>query len=250
MAVLRHTKTLLMLEESPSGSIRVEFAPILFAQTKKEFFVTAVVHSTISSVSTRILEHTLIWVPPMKLGTVPTVLFPLISPIRSSRNLLWKISMPVYSRRFQVLLTVCEIVFPKRYARSIRNKVLDLQALLLMDSSNVVVIVKTWLDHNYQDFELKLEGYNIFRKDRCNRRGGGVLLAIRNDISCIHRSDLEVKLEMIALEIRPNPTICVLLSAFFRPPDADELFLSQFREFLVKHSGTRLSNQSCCNWGL
>ena len=111
-----------------------------------------------------------------------------------------------------------------------------------MDSFNVVVIVKTWLDHNYQDFELKLEGYNIFRKDRCNRRGGGVLLAIRNDISCIHRSDLEVKLEMIALEIRPNPTICVLLSAFFRPPDGDELFLSQFREFLVKHPGTGLSN--------
>ena len=96
MAVLRHTTTLLMLEESrPSGSIRVEFTPILFAQTKKEFFVTAVVHGTISSVSTWILEHTLIWVPPMKLGTVPTVLSPLISPIRSSRNLLWKISMPV-----------------------------------------------------------------------------------------------------------------------------------------------------------
>ena len=38
-----------------------------------------------------------------------------------------------------------------------------------------------------------------------------MLIAIRNHISCIHRSDLEVKLEMIALEIRPSPTICVLL---------------------------------------
>ena len=95
-----------------------------------------------------------------------------------------------------------------------------------MDSFDVVVIVETWLDRNYQDFELKLEGYNIFRKDRCNRRGGGVPIAIRNHISCIHRSDLEVKLKMIALEIRPNPTICVLFCAFYRPPDADELFLS------------------------
>ena len=111
-----------------------------------------------------------------------------------------------------------------------------------MDSFDVVVIVETWLDRNYQDFELKLEGYNIFRKDRCNRRGGGVLIAVRNLISCIHRSDLEVKLEMIALEIRPNPTICVLLSAFYRPPDADVLFLSQFREFLFKYSRTGLSN--------
>ena len=114
--------------------------------------------------------------------------------------------------------------FPKALflnARSIGNKVFDLQALLLMDLFDVVVIVETWLDRNYQDFELKLEGYNIFWKDRCNRRGGGVLIAIRNHISCVHRSNLEVKLEMIALKIRLNPTICVLLSAFYRPPDTD-----------------------------
>ena len=48
-----------------------------------------------------------------------------------------------------------------------------------------------------------------------------MLIAIRNHISCVHRSDLEVKLEMIALKIRLNPTICVLLSAFYRPPDTD-----------------------------
>ena len=53
---------------------------------------------------------------------------------------------------------------------------------------------------------------------------------------------MEVKLEMITLEIRPNPSICVLLSAFYRPPDADELFLSQFREFLVIYSRTVLLN--------
>ena len=87
--------------------------------------------------------------------------------------------------------------------------------------------------------------------------GGGLVVELRGSgssdfeplhwqgaghISCIHRSDLEVKLEMIALEIRLNPTICVLLSAFYRPPNADEFFLSQFRELLVKYSGTGLSN--------
>ena len=53
---------------------------------------------------------------------------------------------------------------------------------------------------------------------------------------------MEVKSEMIALEIRPNPTMCILFSAFYRPPDADESFLSHFREFLVKYSRTGLSN--------
>ena len=124
-------------------------------------------------------------------------------------------------------------IFPKALflnARSIQNKVFDLQALLFIVSF-YVVIVEAWLDCNYQDFELKLEGYNVFRKDRCNRRGDGVLIGIRNHISCIHRSDFEVMLEMIALEIRPNPTICVLLSAFYRQLDTDELFLHNLESF-------------------
>ena len=30
--------------------------------------------------------------------------------------------------------------------------------------------------------EFNLDGYNVFRKDRCNRRSGGVLLAVRDYI--------------------------------------------------------------------
>lgn len=120
-------------------------------------------------------------------------------------------------------------------ARSIRNKVHDLQALLRMDSFDIIAITETWLDGDFQDFELPRHGYNVYRKDRCNRRGGGVLVAVRCHLSCIHRTDLEVEVEMLALEIRPNPTTCVLFSTFFRPPNADESFLVHFKAFLVKY---------------
>jgi hypothetical protein len=34
-------------------------------------------------------------------------------------------------------------------------------------------------------------GYNIYRKDRPGRSGGGVLIAVKSDIRSSHRKDLE-----------------------------------------------------------
>ena len=47
---------------------------------------------------------------------------------------------------------------------------------------------------------------------------------------------------MIALEIRPNPTMCVLFCVFYKPPGTDESFLVHFRDFLVQYSRTGLAN--------
>ena len=110
-------------------------------------------------------------------------------------------------------------------ARSIRNKVHDLQALLLMDSFDIIAITETWIDGDFQDFELPFHDYNVYHKDRCNRRGGGVLVAVYSHLLCLHRTDLEVAVEMSDLDIRPNPTTCILCSTFYRPPNADQLFL-------------------------
>ncbi|XP_068684890.1 uncharacterized protein [Montipora foliosa] len=126
--------------------------------------------------------------------------------------------------------------------RSVRNKVSDLHALLLTDSFDIGAITETWLDRNYLHSELQPEGYNVYRKDRSNRCGGGVLIAVRNHITCTHRTDLEVEAEMIALEIRPNPTTNVLFCLFYKPPGTDESFLVYSRDFLVQYSRTGLAN--------
>ena len=89
---------------------------------------------------------------------------------------------------------------------------------------------------------MHLNDYNIFRKDRSNRCGGGVLLVIKDRISCIRRTDLETESEMLALEIHPNPTCSILLAVFYRPPNGAESFLADFRYFLDKYSGTGLTN--------
>ena len=46
---------------------------------------------------------------------------------------------------------------------------------------DIVAITETWLHSNIFDNEILPSGYQIYRKD-CNRRGGGVVLAIKNSI--------------------------------------------------------------------
>lgn len=60
-----------------------------------------------------------------------------------------------------------------------------MQALLLTVRVDIVALTETSLDDDFQDSELHLNGYNTFRKDKFYRRRGGVLLSIRDRISCI-----------------------------------------------------------------
>ncbi len=62
------------------------------------------------------------------------------------------------------------------------NKRLD--DLLLFNTGknfDILTLSETWLDGSITDDQLKLDGYNLIRKDR-NRHGGGVAVFIRNDI--------------------------------------------------------------------
>ena len=70
-------------------------------------------------------------------------------------------------------------------ARSILNKKNELD---MVDDikPHIIGITESWANNDITDaefgLELKLEGYVMFRKDRMGRRGGGVLLYIKETI--------------------------------------------------------------------
>lgn len=41
--------------------------------------------------------------------------------------------------------------------------IVDLQGLLQIDSFDIIALTETWLDSDFRDSELQLNGYNIFR---------------------------------------------------------------------------------------
>lgn len=71
------------------------------------------------------------------------------------------------------------------------------------------------------DNSLDIRGYNIFRNDRVGRRGGGVLLAIRENIKCreIYNKTIEQN-EIIAVEIETKAFKSMLIASIYIPPSA------------------------------
>ena len=75
-------------------------------------------------------------------------------------------------------------------ARSIVNKRLELQSHVALINPDIIAITETWLHEGIADNEILPSSYNVLRNDR-GSRGGGVLLAVKSNISCSRRPDLE-----------------------------------------------------------
>ena len=80
-------------------------------------------------------------------------------------------------------------------------------------------VTETWLKQEIMNCELLSENnFKIQRKDRANRIGGGVMLAVRKNILSIRRKDREnEQTEMLACEIRPKMKKKLLVLVFYRP---------------------------------
>ena len=75
-------------------------------------------------------------------------------------------------------------------ARSIVNKQAELELLVHDENPDLIAITETWLRADIEDNEISLGSYSLFRKDRLNARGGGVLIYIRETLKPSIREDL------------------------------------------------------------
>ena len=92
-------------------------------------------------------------------------------------------------------------------------------------------LAQTWLKPDNLDSEiLSSNDFNIYRRDRTNRTGGGVLLAVRENILSTRRRDLESKAEILACEIHPESRKKIAVIVFYRPPDSDLNYIKEFKK--------------------
>ena len=75
-----------------------------------------------------------------------------------------------------------EIKYVCLNARSIINKKIELNIMVDDIQPHIIGITESWANNDIPDAELGLEGYAMFRKGRMGRRGGGVLLYIKDTI--------------------------------------------------------------------
>ena len=75
-------------------------------------------------------------------------------------------------------------------ARSIVNKKNELNIMVEDTDPHIIGITESWANIDITYAELGLTGYVMFRKDRIGRRGGGVILYVKESIEAY-----EIKLE-------------------------------------------------------
>ncbi|XP_031556235.1 uncharacterized protein LOC116292996 [Actinia tenebrosa] len=109
--------------------------------------------------------------------------------------------------------------------QSLPNK-LDEIKYILSDKPNeidILGLIESHLCPAIDNNSLQLDGYAIERKDRNNKKGGGLLTYINNRLLFKRRVDLEdEKLEIIWLEIKTSTQSPTILTGFiYRPTSTD-----------------------------
>ena len=104
-------------------------------------------------------------------------------------------------------------------ARSLKNKLLDFQAAVYSADLDIIAVTETWLTSYILDHEILPTGYQLHRKDRQDRQGGGILFASRSDFVVFRRNDLETDCELMWNELQTVSGLKFLFGTFYRPPN-------------------------------
>ena len=103
---------------------------------------------------------------------------------------------------------------------------------------------ETFLSHSVSDEQLKLEGFDLIRKDRSetqNKAGGGILLYFRKSINCKRRCEIEASnIETLWVEISLPNAKPFLICTVYRPPSSNSEWIDQFEEELSIAQATGL----------
>ena len=76
-------------------------------------------------------------------------------------------------------------------ARSLLPKFDELSASLSINPVDIMAITETWFNEDIEDDLVSIYSYNLFRKDRLNRRGGGVCIYLSKFFHAKCRTDPE-----------------------------------------------------------
>lgn len=107
--------------------------------------------------------------------------------------------------------------------------------MLLESDKNAIHVLglsETKLNAVHPSLAFEVNGYQKpFRRDRGTNSGGGLLVYVKDGISCSRRTDLEHEhLECIWLEIKPNKSKSFLLGNIYRPPNSSVNWNSVFED--------------------
>ncbi len=106
--------------------------------------------------------------------------------------------------------------------QSIKKK--QAQVIHLIDSMkpDVVIGTETWLDSTIRDSEFFPAGYKLYRKDRVNQGGGGVLIAVTSRLLSSEVIEFDTDCEMVWCKIQLVGQKTLYVCSYYNPLTSNE----------------------------
>ncbi|KAI8514688.1 hypothetical protein Bbelb_072790 [Branchiostoma belcheri] len=111
--------------------------------------------------------------------------------------------------------------------QSASGKPAEIANMLQSTKPDVVFGSETWLNPCIKTPEFFPDGFNVYRKDRVGKRGGGVLIAVRDHLQCTEVPELDSGGEMLWLKLLTRNQRPLYLCAFYRPDSSDQTALEK-----------------------
>jgi hypothetical protein len=116
----------------------------------------------------------------------------------------------------------------------------ELQCLLDEKEISIAGITESWAHDEIDDGELKMKGYNVFRRDRKfdkgKTRGGGVLLYVRDDLKAHEIENEESKCEALMVSIKILGVGNLIVGVCYRSPTAGREEFENLSRIIRKHT--------------
>ncbi|BHF69028.1 hypothetical protein SprV_0301206900 [Sparganum proliferum] len=137
-------------------------------------------------------------------------------------------SLPAINRKLKFLYTNVQTML---------SKIDELKIHLSDLSPDIISLTETWLNQQVDNRELTIPGYQLFRRDRSGRQGGGVLTYVKHGLIVSDKTDkLSCTSEAVWLTIKApgSPSLDVL--PVYRPPRNDPTVDARLIEDLERFS--------------
>jgi len=100
-------------------------------------------------------------------------------------------------------------------------KLEEIKYVLSHSKIHILGLCETFLNKEIQDSDLQIPNFNCIRRDRDSRKGGGIVVYIKDNIPFQHKLDLNTcSLESVWIEIMFPNTKSFLINFIYRPPDS------------------------------
>jgi len=121
------------------------------------------------------------------------------------------------------------------------NKLDELRHELVEKDVDLLGIAESWTHVDISDAEISLEGYEMFRRDRGDRRGGGVLLYVKSQYVATNMSDRTAGLcETVWVSVKMEQGKEIVMGVCYRSPTADQKYEEELMKEIEQFAGGRV----------